>query len=133
MRHTTALPAVREIYDRRFPEGMQKRDRRDTLIGGGFAARLATDGDSVTERMIAMPVTARLTTRGSMLAVLLLFTFACSQPDTAQTETAAATPPPSQPAQQAGGLPPELRPALDKINANDLLMHTKTLSSDEYE
>ena len=80
-----------------------------------------------------MPVTARLTTRGSMLAVLLLFTFACSQPDTAQTETAAATPPPSQPAQQAGGLPPELRPALDTINANDLLMHTKTLSSDEYE
>ncbi|HEX8353310.1 MAG TPA: M28 family metallopeptidase [Pyrinomonadaceae bacterium] len=46
-------------------------------------------------------------------------------------QTAATTPTPA--AAAAPGLPAELKPALDSVNADDLMRHIKALSSDEYE
>jgi Zn-dependent M28 family amino/carboxypeptidase len=62
------------------------------------------------------------------LAAALSFAGACttSQPT---NQNAATTPTPAA----AAGLPAELRPALDTVNADDLLRHIKVLSSDEYE
>ena len=37
------------------------------------------------------------------------------------------------PGTTAAAIPPELKPALDAITANDIMQHTKALSSDEYE
>lgn len=62
-----------------------------------------------------------------LLAALLMLANACVQ-----------TPTTNQPATTSGpatssNLPAELKPALETINANDLMQHTKTLSADEYE
>ncbi|MDT5155745.1 MAG: hypothetical protein QOH51_102 [Acidobacteriota bacterium] len=62
------------------------------------------------------------------LAALLAAAPGCTTtPPTNQTATT-ATPAPTPP-----GLPAELKPALDSVNADDLLRHIKTLSSDEFE
>ena len=62
------------------------------------------------------------------LAALLCAAAACAPaPQTNTQPSPAATPAP-----QAAGLPAELRPALDSINAEQILQHTRTLSSDEY-
>lgn len=62
-----------------------------------------------------------------LLAGLLTLAIACMQAPTtnqpANTNTTAAT----------AGIPAELKPALDAISTNDIMQHTKTLSSDEYE
>jgi len=67
-----------------------------------------------------------------LLAVSLMLATACVQNptppqgnQTANANTAAPT--------AAAAIPAELKPALDSINANDILQHTKTLSADEYE
>ncbi|HEY0170599.1 MAG TPA: M28 family metallopeptidase [Pyrinomonadaceae bacterium] len=46
-------------------------------------------------------------------------------------QNAAASPTPATTA--AAGLPADLKPALDSINADDMMRHIKTLSADEYE
>ncbi|HZH31818.1 MAG TPA: M28 family metallopeptidase [Pyrinomonadaceae bacterium] len=65
----------------------------------------------------------------SLAAVLAVLTVACVQTPTtnqaANTNAAANT--------TTAALPPELKPAFDSINANDIMQHTKVLSSDEYE
>ncbi|HLL14057.1 MAG TPA: M28 family metallopeptidase [Pyrinomonadaceae bacterium] len=66
----------------------------------------------------------------SLAAVLAALTGACVQtPTTNQTANtnAAAT------NTTSAAVPAELKPALDTINANDIMTHTRTLSSDEYE
>lgn len=72
----------------------------------------------------------RISSSGLLLAALALLSSACVQtPTTNQTANtnAAAT------ANTAAAIPAELKPALDTINANDIMAHTKVLSSDEYE
>ena len=61
-----------------------------------------------------------------MLATLLLFVMSCVQPTSNQPANANA---PST----AAAVPADLKPALDSIQANDIMQHTKVLSSDEYE
>ncbi|MGH9903118.1 MAG: peptidase M28, partial [Pyrinomonadaceae bacterium] len=63
----------------------------------------------------------------SLPAVLLALTVACVQQDTspANTNTAATN--------NTAAVPAELRAALDNIKADDILRHTRVLSSDEYE
>src|ERR1051325_7760833 len=51
---------------------------------------------------------------------------------TAPTNTPAAPPPPPA-ATTTAALPAELKPALDSVNADDILRHIKELSSDAYE
>jgi Zn-dependent M28 family amino/carboxypeptidase len=67
----------------------------------------------------------------SLAALLAALTVACVQTPTTTNQTAntnaAAT------STSSAALPPELKPALDTINGNDILQHTKVLSSDEYE
>ena len=66
----------------------------------------------------------------SLAALIAALTVACVQtPTTNQTANtnAAAT------NTTSAIIPPELKPALDSINANDITQHTKVLSSDEYE
>lgn len=64
------------------------------------------------------------------LAALLSCAGACTTtPPT--NNTAATTPTPA--AATAAALPAELKPALDSVNADDILGHIKALSSDEYE
>ncbi|MBC7931568.1 MAG: M28 family peptidase [Rubrivivax sp.] len=63
------------------------------------------------------------------LALAAAFAGACTT-TTAPTNQAAATP---TPATQTAAVPSELKPALDTINSEDIMRHTKTLSSDEYE
>jgi len=63
------------------------------------------------------------------LAAALSFAGACTTTAPTNQNTAATTPTPAQ----AAGLPAELKPALDSVNADDLLRHIKALSSDEYE
>jgi Zn-dependent M28 family amino/carboxypeptidase len=68
---------------------------------------------------------------GLFAAALAVLSNACVQtPTTNQTgnTNAAATN-----TTAAAAVPAELKPALDTINANDILTHTKALSSDEYE
>ena len=60
----------------------------------------------------------------SLLTTLLL---ACNTPQ----QTATTTPMPAAPT--TANVPPELKAALDSVQANELLQHIKTLSSDEYE
>lgn len=62
-------------------------------------------------------MTKRTITFGLLIS-LSLATFACMQSPTVQTST---------------GTQVDLKPALDSINSNDILAHTKVLSSDEYE
>jgi Zn-dependent M28 family amino/carboxypeptidase len=64
------------------------------------------------------------------LAALLTCAGACTT-NTAPSNNTAATSP--TPAATAAGLPAELKPALDTVNADDLLRHIKELSSDRYE
>jgi Zn-dependent M28 family amino/carboxypeptidase len=72
----------------------------------------------------------RILSAASLAAVLAALNVACVQTpttnQTANTNAAATT-------TTAAAIPPELKPALDTINANDILQHTKVLSSDEYE
>jgi Zn-dependent M28 family amino/carboxypeptidase len=66
----------------------------------------------------------------SLAAVLAALAGACVQtPTTNQTANtnAAAT------NTASAAVPAELKPALDSINSNDIMAHTRTLSSDEYE
>ncbi|HEX8130421.1 MAG TPA: M28 family metallopeptidase [Pyrinomonadaceae bacterium] len=66
----------------------------------------------------------------SLAAALTVLTVACVQtPTTNQTATTNA----ANTNAATNTLPAELKPALDTINANDILAHTKVLSSDEYE
>lgn len=61
-----------------------------------------------------------------LLAACLLLAIACMQtPTTNQSATTTTS--------AGAGTPGDLKPALDSINANDILQHTKVLSSDEYE
>jgi Zn-dependent M28 family amino/carboxypeptidase len=74
----------------------------------------------------------RIISSALLAAALAALSAACVQtpPTTnqaANTNAAAAT------NVVAAPVPAELRPALDTINANDILAHTKVLSSDEYE
>jgi Zn-dependent M28 family amino/carboxypeptidase len=67
----------------------------------------------------------------SLAALLAALTIACVQTpttnQTANTNAAAIS------NTSAAPVPAELRAALDSINSNDILQHTKALSSDEYE
>ena len=65
------------------------------------------------------------------LASLLPLAGACTT--TAPANNQAAATPPAAAAKAAPGLPAELKPALDTVNADDMMRHIKTLSSDEYE
>ncbi|HEX8338488.1 MAG TPA: hypothetical protein VF621_17350, partial [Pyrinomonadaceae bacterium] len=64
------------------------------------------------------------------LGALLTCAGACTT--TAPSNNTAATSSPT-PAAAAAGLPAELKPALDSVNADDILRHIKELSSDRYE
>ena len=61
-----------------------------------------------------------------VLSALLLFVMSCVQTTSNQPANANA---PST----AAAVPADLKPALDSIQANDIMQHTKVLSSDEYE
>ena len=68
--------------------------------------------------------------RTLLSAALLACAAACAAP----TQPTATQPTPQQPQSAAAtNMPAALRPALDSVNAEDLLRHTKTLASDEYE
>jgi Zn-dependent M28 family amino/carboxypeptidase len=67
----------------------------------------------------------------AQLSLVLAAAFACACTTTAPNNNAATTPTPA--AQTAAAVPPELKPALDTINSEDIMRHIKTLSSDEYE
>ena len=62
-----------------------------------------------------------------LLAALLTLANACVQTPTTNQPATTSSPATSS------NLPAELKPALETINANDLMQHTKTLSADEYE
>src|ERR1044072_8700474 len=62
------------------------------------------------------------------LAALLLCAGACTTTPTNQNPA-----PPPPPAATTAAIPAELKPALDSINADDILRHIKELSSDAYE
>src|SRR5215204_7330677 len=62
------------------------------------------------------------------LAALTASTGACTTTAPSNNTAATTTPTPA-----AAGLPAELKPALDSVNADDILRHIKALSSDEYE
>ncbi|HYH87085.1 MAG TPA: M28 family metallopeptidase [Pyrinomonadaceae bacterium] len=66
----------------------------------------------------------------ALLSLALAAAFACACTTTAPTNSAATTP---TPATQTAAIPAELKPALDTINSEDIMRHTRTLSSDEYE
>src|SRR3712207_2702216 len=63
------------------------------------------------------------------LALAALLSGACTTTAPTNQNTAATTPTPAA----AAGLPAELKPALDSINAEDLMRHIRELSSDRYE
>jgi Zn-dependent M28 family amino/carboxypeptidase len=66
----------------------------------------------------------------ALVAALLATAYGCTTtPPANQTATATTTPTPAPPP----GFSAELKPALDSVNADDLLRHIKTLSSDEFE
>ncbi len=66
----------------------------------------------------------------SALAAMVACAGACTN-TAPSNNTAATTPTPA--AAAAAGIPAELKPALDSVNADDILRHIKALSSDEYE
>ena len=59
--------------------------------------------------------------------------FCSPSPGAPRPREQTATQPTPQQQQSATNLPAELKPALDSVNADDLMRHTKTLASDEYE
>src|ERR1044071_8491949 len=65
------------------------------------------------------------------LAALTACAGACTTTAPNNTNAAATTPTPA--ATTTAALPPELKPALDSVNADDILRHIKELSSDAYE
>ena len=65
------------------------------------------------------------------LAALFACAGACTTTAPNNSNTAATTPTPA--AATTAALPAELKPALDSVNADDLLRHIKELSSDAYE
>jgi Zn-dependent M28 family amino/carboxypeptidase len=71
----------------------------------------------------------RIFSIGLLVAALAVLSNACVQTpttnQTANTNAAATT--------ANAAIPAELKPALDTINANDILAHTKVLSADEFE
>jgi Zn-dependent M28 family amino/carboxypeptidase len=72
----------------------------------------------------------RILSLGLLAVALAVLSIACVQAPTTNQATnanAAATP------TTAAAIPAELKPALDSINADDILRHTRVLSSDEYE
>jgi Zn-dependent M28 family amino/carboxypeptidase len=64
----------------------------------------------------------------ALVALAALASAACAPAPQSNANTQ-----PSPAATAAAGLPAELRPALDAINAGEMLEHTKRLSSDEFE
>jgi Zn-dependent M28 family amino/carboxypeptidase len=70
----------------------------------------------------------RFTLRLAPLALAALVSASCAPAEQTNTNSQ-----PSTAATAAQGLPAELRPALDSINAGEMLEHTKRLSSDEFE
>ncbi len=61
-----------------------------------------------------------------LLTASILLSIACMQaPPTNDSETAEST--------ASAPIPPEVKPALESITADDILAHTKVLSADEYE
>ncbi|HJR08278.1 MAG TPA: M28 family metallopeptidase [Pyrinomonadaceae bacterium] len=66
-----------------------------------------------------------------LLAAALTLSIACVQAPTTNQATNANNAPATTTA--AATIPAELKPALDTIKADDILAHTKVLSSDEYE
>ena len=62
-----------------------------------------------------------------VMAALLLPVISCMQPTTNQPSNVNA------PSSTAASVPAELKPAFDSIQANDIMQHTRILSSDEYE
>ncbi|HZI87144.1 MAG TPA: M28 family metallopeptidase [Pyrinomonadaceae bacterium] len=62
-----------------------------------------------------------------LLTAWITITIACMQTPTTNQTANTNTP------TTTAGIPAELKPALDTINANDILQHTRVLSSDEYE
>jgi len=67
--------------------------------------------------------------RTKLLAPLAALLLGAACAPVQQTNAPTPTPAPTQ----AAGLPAELKPALDSIAADQMLQHTKALSSDEYE
>jgi Zn-dependent M28 family amino/carboxypeptidase len=63
-------------------------------------------------------------------ALALLAVAACQPVPTTNTNANSNA---ASPTTAAAGLPAELKPALDTINADDIMRHIKTLSSDEFE
>lgn len=68
----------------------------------------------------------------SLAAALAVLCVACVQPTTTN-QTANTNAAAGDATTTAAAIPAELKPALDTINANDILTHTKALSADEYE
>ena len=62
-----------------------------------------------------------------VMAALLLPVISCMQPTTNQPSNVNA------PSSTAASVPAELKPGFDSIQANDIMQHTRILSSDEYE
>lgn len=60
-----------------------------------------------------------------LLVIMLLMTWGCTAPTKPPANTSTAT--------TGTAIPVELKPSLDLITANDIMQHTKVLSSDEYE
>ena len=61
----------------------------------------------------------------SLLVIMLLMACGCTTPTGPPSNTSTAT--------NGTAIPVELKPSLDLITANDIMQHTKVLSSDEYE
>ena len=64
----------------------------------------------------------------ALSAASLALAAACVQPAAPPANQSSAGPA----APTAAAIPAELKPALDTINAEDILRHTKTLSADEF-
>ncbi|HYN83859.1 MAG TPA: M28 family peptidase [Pyrinomonadaceae bacterium] len=71
----------------------------------------------------------RRTLLSACAAALLQLTLSCATPQ--QTSNTNATPTPA--ATSAANIPAELRAAAESITADDIMRHTRTLSSDEFE
>jgi Zn-dependent M28 family amino/carboxypeptidase len=78
-----------------------------------------------------MKMKMRILSIAMLAAALAVLSAACVQTPT--TNQAANTNAAAGNATTTAAIPAELKPALDTINANDILAHTKELSSDKYE
>src|SRR5918993_307204 len=122
------------------------RARRTRQAGRGDGRALAMDSAVDFVRLLTLEISCSLSRHpvkseaptamlqspsrvfpSAVLLALLLAFAGCAAP----TEQTATQPTPQQ--QSAPNLPAELKPALDSVNADDLMRHTKTLASDEYE